>query len=1071
MSKKRIQSLDKVLLGTCQQVDSDLEGESDVDGKDEFIRGLFETLLLGTRASNAIPAGAEESVEKVDGQQNLATNDYRYHSSFPEFRSRAKSCGDSVLELIQIFLNHVEPNGEFSITDGLDATDPEVFEGIADVVEHLLEDVDGYLDDASGGGAQKQVAVMRGQLKSIAAAARSTGSKYAAMVANIADVPKPQEAFMHEIDNSRDGAFVPRIHEKPHAVVPLDLSPISYDPVEGQNPDDSAAYFGVYYPHPYETEIRSFFYLQGQLQPPDKDSLEMPCSVEKQPYIWVDTEEGINQLVLYLLGRHGDSDEDDLDGPIWEVAVDLEHHSFRSFQGITCLMQLSTRQKDYIIDTLAVRPYMNRLLVIFADPNIVKVLHGADSDVLWLQRDFGLYIVNMFDTCQAARSLNFPSFSLAHLLKKYCSVNADKKHQLSDWRVRPLSEDMLKYAQLDTHFLLYIYDCLRVDLSKEYAGDMAERGVLDASREVCLRRYEKEIFREDGYSFLVKRQGGPDAVTDVQKRVLEALWDWRDRVARERDESVGYVVGGQVMLRVSQHLPKNVDQLGQCGNPLPPIVREEAAEIIQIVNDAIKGRVHKRGSLPGPSIKLPNFRAISGANGRTIIPSPFSYTPCSQAQLLGVSRGSPSPVTLGSPVPNTEELYRMAGWLTPSNEGPLQAAGLASLAKENQHSDFGGKGGHSLDLGSLEDEGLDDIEITERIREEIAKEPLLCLTADSFCVEGDDEEEPVQSRFHSENEAGILPGEMEGEQEVEDEIPKSMAEIYKISNRNRKKNKEKKKQRENQFAPGEKEFNELGQDGTEESVEKYFQGRKKSKSDQTKDSVSETVDYMESIHWVKPEDRESLLLAYMQEANSANAHSTTGSVGSAGSDHEGQGSGWAGYSRKNSTRADSPTRRSSKPAGSGFSKAQAHSSSPGHRQAGTRDERNSNERGERSLSAKSDRPSGSNDRFRQQQLHSNQESAKVVRAYEYNSSSTSVVGAYNAAFSNKPVTSSSGSLNPYLAPNNSGHSTNKQPQVLQQSFGATKPGSNLGAWRNRPETKDKGKSMTFPSGQQRRGPK
>jgi len=58
MSKKRIQSLDKVLLGTCQQVDSDLEGESDVDGKDEFIRGLFETLLLGTRASNAIPAGA-----------------------------------------------------------------------------------------------------------------------------------------------------------------------------------------------------------------------------------------------------------------------------------------------------------------------------------------------------------------------------------------------------------------------------------------------------------------------------------------------------------------------------------------------------------------------------------------------------------------------------------------------------------------------------------------------------------------------------------------------------------------------------------------------------------------------------------------------------------------------------------------------------------------------------------------------------------------------------------------------------------------------------------------------------
>jgi len=28
-------------------------------------------------------------------------------------------------------------------------------------------------------------------------------------------------------------------------------------------------------------------------------------------------------------------------------------------------------------------------------------MHGADHDVLWLQRDFGLYLVNLFDTGQA----------------------------------------------------------------------------------------------------------------------------------------------------------------------------------------------------------------------------------------------------------------------------------------------------------------------------------------------------------------------------------------------------------------------------------------------------------------------------------------------------------------------------------------------------------------------------------------------------------------------------------------------------------------------------------------------
>ena len=65
-----------------------------------------------------------------------------------------------------------------------------------------------------------------------------------------------------------------------------------------------------------------------------------------------------------------------------------------------------------------------------------QVLHGADSDVIWLQRDFGLYLVGVFDTGQAARLLEMPSFALAHLLKTYCGVVANKAMQIADWRIR-----------------------------------------------------------------------------------------------------------------------------------------------------------------------------------------------------------------------------------------------------------------------------------------------------------------------------------------------------------------------------------------------------------------------------------------------------------------------------------------------------------------------------------------------------------------------------------------------------------------------------------------------------------
>jgi exosome complex exonuclease RRP6 len=63
-----------------------------------------------------------------------------------------------------------------------------------------------------------------------------------------------------------------------------------------------------------------------------------------------------------------------------EIAVDLEHHDFRTYVGLVSLMQISTRDKDWIVDTL--RPWRQKLEVlneVFADPKIVKVrIHGIE---------------------------------------------------------------------------------------------------------------------------------------------------------------------------------------------------------------------------------------------------------------------------------------------------------------------------------------------------------------------------------------------------------------------------------------------------------------------------------------------------------------------------------------------------------------------------------------------------------------------------------------------------------------------------------------------------------------------
>lgn len=51
-------------------------------------------------------------------------------------------------------------------------------------------------------------------------------------------------------------------------------------------------------------------------------------------------------------------------------------HSYRTFQGITCLMQISTDETDYIVDTLELWDKLQPLNEVFCNPKIVKVVYS-----------------------------------------------------------------------------------------------------------------------------------------------------------------------------------------------------------------------------------------------------------------------------------------------------------------------------------------------------------------------------------------------------------------------------------------------------------------------------------------------------------------------------------------------------------------------------------------------------------------------------------------------------------------------------------------------------------------------
>ncbi|KAF1328913.1 Exosome complex exonuclease rrp6-like protein, partial [Globisporangium splendens] len=544
-----------------------------------FVDALYRKVLLSVKASNAIPS---------------EDDDFHYHSKFSKPFAAHVATSSAKLEELVWQLTAVDKkkdaaqNGDDDDDDEEDETEKALFDG-PEPKSSITDFVDALLDDAS-----KQLELFR---RGPAAVSATSGlrplenkplsfdknakdpkdtktERENQMIANASSgrrgMAKPQDAFDERIDNS-DAPFVSKLREKVHV-----LPSAADDAMTGgeENEDEEDA---LQRQHPYYPEIKALKYADWQVAASSDPYKKIP--IEEASYLWVNSDETLLAMMTSL--RNPETSV---------VAVDLEHHSYRSYLGIVSLMQISTATEDFLVDTLALRGKLQVLNDVFCDPAKVKVLHGSDMDILWLQRDLGLYIVNLFDTGQAARLLQYPRFSLAYLLKRHCGIDADKQYQLADWRIRPLEKSMIKYAREDTRYLLYIYDQLKRELLEERNDTTRSSALFEAlqnSNKICLQVYVKPTVTDDdcfGLSEKLKGTVGLATLTELQQRVFSALYFWRDRIARLEDESHAYVLPNHALMKITKFLPTKSDQLFRTCNPVPPLVRKHAHELTTVIS-------------------------------------------------------------------------------------------------------------------------------------------------------------------------------------------------------------------------------------------------------------------------------------------------------------------------------------------------------------------------------------------------------------------------------------------------------------------------------------------------------
>ncbi|KAL4906148.1 hypothetical protein BDW74DRAFT_151382 [Aspergillus multicolor] len=509
------------------------------------------SLMDVTRAVGALP---------VDDLNFHRTSSAKVSEGLDEESDRLLSLTSSLLKAATAGTDISAPvlSDEDSIDDN--------WRGIVDVIDALLEKADACLDEFTGVIKKLSPSQEKDGEKKDAA---TTGTRRMQNFPTIYDygpskIPKPQLQFEHQVDPTDTSPFKPLLKTKPHAIESLkkSLTPPADAPDEYRNP--------------YETEIRAAKYSSSAYAvSPPIDYLPF----ESTTATFVDTLEGVKEMLAELKSAS-------------EIAIDLEHHDVHSYHGLVSLMQISTRDKDWVVDTL--KPWREELQMlneVFADPKILKLFHGSTMDIIWLQRDLGLYVVGMFDTFHAAVALSYPKKSLKFLLQKFVNFEADKQYQMADWRIRPLPSGMFNYARSDTHYLLYVYDNLRNELLEKSTPEAnLVDYVLEKSKAEALQRYERPVYDAakghgaGGWYDLMTRS--PAILSKEQFAVLRAVHEWRDRVAREEDEGVQCVFPKHILFRVAQTMPQDLGTLFRTMSPMTPLTKERAPDLLQIIKTA-----------------------------------------------------------------------------------------------------------------------------------------------------------------------------------------------------------------------------------------------------------------------------------------------------------------------------------------------------------------------------------------------------------------------------------------------------------------------------------------------------
>jgi ribonuclease D len=282
------------------------------------------------------------------------------------------------------------------------------------------------------------------------------------------------------------------------------------------------------------------------------------------------------------------------------VGLDTEFHAERTYTPRLMILQLAFDDGAAIVDALAL-PDLRALVLALTQTTVVG--HALSSDLKIFADRYDLVPPRVFDTQVAASFLGYGmQVSLADLVRSVCNVRLTKSQTVSDWSTRPLSEKQIEYLVGDVAHLLELYDALRERLER--------KGRYRWVYEECEELADVERYRLDERRAYLRIPGAM-RMNRRELGILNELVKLRERVARERDLPVRFILPDDVVAGLATTKPATADDFAQLRRFDGGMKRQLGAAILQAV---------ARG-LELPEEELPQRPARSSAPSRDALVS------------------------------------------------------------------------------------------------------------------------------------------------------------------------------------------------------------------------------------------------------------------------------------------------------------------------------------------------------------------------------------------------------------------------------------------------------------------